>query len=296
MSVPRDPREIAVRVGIYIAFYFVGIVLLTPALVFIGNNLAGLTLPGFIAALAANALAMRIYERLPITRIGLQPDQAAAVNLGLGLAGGVSAACAVLGLPMAFGLARLVPTPGEDAGLWSFLFVFTLLAFGAAGEEILFRGYGFQLLLYRWGPYVVIPPLAVVFAALHHVNPNASALGLVNTAGFGIVLGYAFVRSRDLWLPIGLHFGWNMTLPLLGANVSGFRMKVTGYAVEWNAGPLWSGGEYGPEASILTSGILIALMLFLARAPVRRRISPLETEPYAIADAPPAPSSRPPRR
>jgi hypothetical protein len=78
-----------------------------------------------------------------------------------------------------------------------------------------------------------------------------------------------------LWLPIGLHFGWNFTLPLLGANVSGLTMKLSGYEMQWSASPLWSGGEYGPEGSILIPVALLALALFLWKAPIRRQESRL---------------------
>jgi hypothetical protein len=64
---------------------------------------------------------------------------------------------------------------------------------------------------------------------------------------------------------MGLHFGWNFTLPLFGVKVSGLRMKVTGYEMSWTAGSLWSGGVYGPEASVLTSVVLIGLFLLSAR-------------------------------
>jgi hypothetical protein len=43
---------------------------------------------------------------------------------------------------------------------------------------------------------------------------------------------------------------------------------MSGYAVRWNAPELWSGGAYGPEASVLTCGIIVALMAFLYKAPV----------------------------
>jgi membrane protease YdiL (CAAX protease family) len=88
-----------------------------------------------------------------------------------------------------------------------------MLLAGAAGEEILFRGYGFQMLIRTLGPAGAVLPVGVLFALLHAGNPHATWLGLTNTAGFGILFGYAFLRSRDLWLPIGLHFGWNLTLP-----------------------------------------------------------------------------------
>ena len=70
---------------------------------------------------------------------------------------------------------------------------------------------------------------------------------------WGILLGYAVWRTGALWLPIGLHFGWNVALPLLGSNLSGFTMGVTGYTLEWNVGVLWSGGGYGVEGSLLTT-------------------------------------------
>jgi hypothetical protein len=133
---------------------------------------------------------------------------------------------------------------------------------------MLFRGYAFQLLMRVLGRFATILPAAVLFAAMHGQNPNATMLGLINTAGFGIVLGYAVARSRDLWLAIGVHFGWNWTLPLFGVNLSGFTMGVSGFSMRWKAGDLWSGGSYGPEGSLLTCFVIVALMVYLVKAPV----------------------------
>jgi hypothetical protein len=144
------------------------------------------------------------------------------------------------------------------------------------GEEMLFRGYGFQLLVAKMGAFATILPISVIFALPHANNPGVTTLALINTVGFGIVLGFAFVRSGDLWLPIGLHFGWNWTLPLFGANLSGFTMGVTGFAMEWKVGDLWSGGAYGPEGSILACGIVVGLMYYLIKAPVIPRTPLLE--------------------
>jgi hypothetical protein len=81
-------------------------------------------------------------------------------------------------------------------------------------------------------------------------------------------------------LPTGLHFGWNVTLPLFGVNVSGLRMKVTGHDMVWTAGNLWSGGDYGPEASVLTTFVMVLLALYIWKAPVRRQSAPL-SDPQA---------------
>jgi membrane protease YdiL (CAAX protease family) len=177
----------------------------------------------------------------------------------------------------------------------SFAFLTVALLAGAAGEEMLFRGYGFQVLLRGLGDWSTILPVGIVFAALHAVNPHATWLGLANTAGFGILFGYAFVRSHDLWLPIGLHFGWNFTLPLFGVNVSGLTMRLTGFNLEWSAGALWSGGEYGPEASILTSAVLLLLCVYVWKAPIRRQPSALLDRPVGdvtcVPGQPVSPSS-----
>jgi hypothetical protein len=147
--------------------------------------------------------------------------------------------------------------------------------FGAVGEEMLFRGYGFQTLIAHMGPFATILPLGVLFGAAHANNENASLLGLVNTVAWGIVLGYAFLRSGDLWLPIGLHYGWNLVLPLFGTNLSGFTMGVTGYAMQWNIGDLWSGGAYGPEAGLPTLLALGAVIFFIEKAPLKPQVPPL---------------------
>ena len=164
-----------------------------------------------------------------------------------------------------------------------------MLFCGASGEELLFRGYGFQLLLRSLGPFATILPIGIVFAALHAFNPHASYLGIVNTAGFGILFGYAFLRSYDLWLPIGLHFGWNVTLPLFGVNVSGLKIGVTGYALEWTSGVLWSGGDYGPEGSILTSAVMAVLFAYVWKAPVARQVSALLGPPAGEVPCVPGP-------
>ena len=130
-----------------------------------------------------------------------------------------------------------------------------------------------------FGDWAAIIPGALAFGLLHLLNPNASWLGAINTIGFGVVFGYAFSRSRDLWLPIGLHFGWNLTLPLFGATLSGLRINVTGYEMSWTAGKLWSGGDYGPEAGLWTSVVVLLMFAAVRKGPVRRQAAPIAGPP-----------------
>jgi membrane protease YdiL (CAAX protease family) len=93
----------------------------------------------------------------------------------------------------------------------------------------------------------------------------------MNTMLWGILFGYAFLRSGDLWLPIGLHFGWNWVLPLLGVNLSGFTMVTTGYTLHWRTDVLWSGGSYGPEGGLLCTIVVAALVWYIHRVPIQRQ-------------------------
>jgi membrane protease YdiL (CAAX protease family) len=268
MTPNADPLRLALEVGLYVFFFLLSLWLfvLSGIAALVGAWMAS-ALGTCAAAVVANVLTLQIYEGRRLPDIGCRWSSASAHNLAWGLAGGVAGALAVLAIPLAMGAASL--QPGSEGHWRTLLFVAVMLAFGAAGEELLFRGYGFQVLLRSIGPYATILPVGVMFGWMHASNPNASRLGLVNTAGFGVLFGYAFLRSRDLWLPFGLHYGWNLTLPLFGASVSGIKMGVLGYEFRWSARPLWSGGEYGPEASILTSGVLMALFAFLWKAPIR---------------------------
>jgi membrane protease YdiL (CAAX protease family) len=288
MPKSRDRVRLATEVAVYVVLAWVGMSILGWALIPTAGRLMGVTATVFGSALVVNILTLSIYEHRGLADIGLGLTKASARNLVLGLAGGVGAACLTLAPPLAVGAARIASAPEASTEPGQLLFVSFCLLFGAAGEEILFRGLAFQLLIGSVGTWATIIPVATLFAAVHAGNPGATWVGLVNTAGFGILFGYAFLRSRDLWLPIGLHFGWNFTLPLFGVPVSGLTIRVTGYEMKWSAGDLWSGGSYGPEASILASAAMVALAAYVWKAPVCRQPSPL-IDPPEIAPCEPVP-------
>lgn len=264
---------VALRVGVFVFLALAGEVLF--GWVFLGllepRRMISAALTGFSAAVVANALAMRIWEQRTLLDAGLAWNAASVRNLLLGMTGGAGAALLVLGGAILEGAAELSKT-GQPLEWGVLIFVPVMLLLGAIGEELLFHGYAFQVLLGELGAFATILPMSVLFACLHLWNPNVSTLGLLNTGLWGFVLGYAFWRSGDLWLPIGLHFGWNWVLPLFGANLSGFTMNLTGYELRWRVGPLWSGGAYGPEGGLVTTLAVGGLFVWLMwKAPVKRQ-------------------------
>ena len=275
--------------------------ILTDAVVeFFGGRMMGLTLGALLSAAVASALAMAIFESRKLTDLGLAFRDGSRRNLITGVALGIGAAALVILLPVAFGQAHFQRVPNADLSWRAALFMPALLFCGAMGEEIVFRGFIMQYLARGWGIWAAIVGTGTVFGLLHGDNPGAGWLSDLNTVLFGILFGVAVLRTHELWLPIGLHFGWNVTLPFLGTALSGLTIRVTGYEWKWNTGDLWhgslywSGGLYGPEASILTTAIIGVLLLTLWKLPLGKEWAWLLDAPLdaplseSRADAPPA--------
>ncbi len=208
------------------------------------------------------------FERGRLSDLGLAWCPSSAGEFFSGLALGAGGALAILAGPLVLGLARFIPAPAADHvehRAAALAFVGITLLFGAMGEEMLFHGYAFQLLVRSMGAFATILPAGVLFGLAHAGNQNSTAMGIGNTMLWGVLLGFAFARTRALWLSIGLHFGWNVTLPLFGVNLSGFTMGLTGYALKWRVGAWWSGGDYGPEGGLAATVVAVGIFLPLPR-------------------------------
>ena len=265
-----DPLRPILGAGVCWLLYRVFLFLLVPIVQFFGGEMMAVTVPQLLAAGLAAAIAMAIFESRPLQETGLGWQKGWLRNLLTGTALAAGGACVVVMAALLLGMASFRGVANSDISFGAALFTPVLLFCGAAGEEIAFRGFTLQYLVRGYGAWVVVPGMGILFGLLHADNPGATALGVANTVGFGILFGFAVLRTHDLWLAIGLHFGWNVALPFLGVGLSGLTIRVTGYELSWKAGELWSGGRYGPEASILTTGVLVLLTVAVWRIPVKK--------------------------
>jgi membrane protease YdiL (CAAX protease family) len=143
--------------------------------------------------------------------------------------------------------------------------ILLLLLAGALLEEVMFRGYPFQRLIEAVGPVWAVTVASALFAAAHLGNPNAGGVlswAFFNTIAIGVVLAVAYLRTRTLWFPFGIHFGWNFALGFVfGLPVSGmsdFSIIVHGTI----RGPRWlTGGAYGLENSGAAAFLLMLSLL-----------------------------------
>jgi hypothetical protein len=123
-------------------------------------------------------------------------------------------------------------------------------------EEAVFRGgliTGLLMLLPK-RPVVAVAVSALMFGLSHAANPGASPISVLGLTLGGAVYALAFLGSRAIWLPLGVHFAWNVVQgPVLGFPVSG--LPGSGVFRVLDHGPAWlTGGGYGPEAGLI--GIL----------------------------------------
>jgi hypothetical protein len=284
--VKRDPLRPLIGAGTCFLLYRILTYILVPIGEFTGGQMIALTVPPLVAAAISSALAMAIFESRKVGDTGLAWVDGSLRNLLTGIALGIAAAALAILPAVALGMAHFRYSANADVSWRGALFTPMLLFSGALGEEIAFRGFTLQYLMRGYGRWAAILGIAALFGVLHAGNPGATTMSTINTAGFGAVFGMAVLRSRDLWLPVGIHFAWNTALPFLGVGLSGITIKVTGYELIWRAGDLWSGGLYGPEASVITSMVIVLLFVAVAKVPAVKGTAYMvqESEPVVVSE------------
>jgi membrane protease YdiL (CAAX protease family) len=142
-----------------------------------------------------------------------------------------------------------------------------LLSFILVGwtEELLSRGYHLQTITSGTNLFWGVVLSSAVFSFLHVGNTGANWASVAGIFFAGVYLAYGYIRTRQLWLPIGLHIGWNFFEGVgFGFPVSGLDIypltRITVHGPE-----IWTGGAFGPEAGliVLPSLILGALLIYL---------------------------------
>ncbi len=184
-------------------------------------------------------------------------------GLGAGLALGVALISCVMGVLWISGSYR-----PAGWGTWAPLAGALLSALaGAVSEEVFFRGFLFRLVAGLGGKWTALALSSAIFGFAHYNNAGAGVWSSVAIAiEAGVLLGAAYAASGSLWLPIGIHAGWNFAEgPVFGTAVSGYP-EYAGLVRGSLHGPdLLTGGTFGPEASIVTPIVCLALAAIYLR-------------------------------
>ena len=215
------------------------------------------------AALASRLVTVHTL-RAPVRRLGFAGPRSVGAEIIIGFTLGAVPALLVAGV--------FVLTGGSvERFAWSSTGVVQVVGYGlllfvavALFEEWTFRQYLLEMLGPRVGPVWAVIISAALFAAAHLTNSGAlSGTSVLSVFGAGIGLGMSYVVTRSLWIPVAWHVAWNFTYgSVLGFSVSGEGVasifRVVGIGSDW-----WTGGEFGPEASVLcVASVCLAVMGF----------------------------------
>jgi len=161
------------------------------------------------------------------------------------------------------------PIFGVITNVLVFLIIFIFVGWN---EELLSRGYHLQTLEsglnLTWG--VILS--STVFGLLHLGNPNATWVSAAGIFFAGLFLAYGYIRTKQLWLSIGLHIGWNLFEGVVfGFPVSGLNIYPL-MQIQVHGPELWTGGAFGPEAGLIVlPGLLIgAILIYVYTSWLRR--------------------------
>ena len=218
------------------------------------------------AALGAGYLCAWFIEGLPWRSLGLTLHAGWLRDLVIGCVVGFISLAIAVGIAAAGNGLKFSINDASLLAMGRSLLVCVIWLFVAAlAEEAIFRGYPLQTFTRAQHIWFGVVSTSVAFGAVHLSNPNVIGLGFVNTVLAGVWFAVGYLRTRSLWLPLGLHWAWNWALgwffgvPVSGSPlVSGTLLKAT------DIGPAWlTGGDYGIEGGIAGTVAIIASTVFL---------------------------------
>ena len=218
-------------------------------------------------------LLVLLAYKVVISRIGAHPhddyqDTKGLRHFSLGLGAGLIVFSLAVGIAALIGVYRITGK-GDFSDFLPALVGSAI--FAAISEELVFRG-----ILFRWieefgGSWLALILTSAFFGASHLYNPNASLIAAVGIAfEAGVMLGAAYMLTRSLWMPMGIHAAWNFAqgeiydIPVSGSKVHGiFIARLSG-------NPLLTGNGFGLEASLIAIGVASLFGIWLLWQAIRQ--------------------------
>lgn len=239
---------------------------------------------GAVAVVVAAWVAVRLFDRRRLRSLGFAlpralPDLVIGLALGSAL---IAIALTALWLP---GWVERVPVGTFS---WRMLAIMgAAILFNSVIQEVLVRGYALQTIESGFGVTPALIASSALFVLLHAgAIAEGGILPAVNLFAAGWLLGLAYTTSRNLWLPIGLHFAWNFLQgPVLGIAVTGEALDGGWEVVRLEGPTIFTGGAFGLEAGLAAT--LVTLLGIAALIAVARARGPRVTPPGSGPSAAP---------
>ena len=272
---PNEPRlRASWRLLLHLLFFFVlTFIVYTPALL-LGLDIEAIdSIPAqvlsFIVYTGSIYIARRWLDKRSFESLGLKLNSLALIDILAGI--GIS----VIQMGFIYVAMLSLNWLNFEGFAWQFdpistviastLTLFIVFIFVGWNEELLSRGYHLQTMSSGLNLFWGVILSSAVFGFLHLGNPNATWVSAAGIFFAGIFLAYGYIRTKQLWLPIGLHIGWNFSEGVVfGFPVSGLDLYAL-TRIEVTGPELWTGGAFGPEAGLIVLPALIlgAALIYL---------------------------------
>ena len=234
---------------------------------------------GLVAAILSVWLAGRFLDKRPFADFGFHLGAEWWLDLVFGMVLGAVLMSTIFSVELGLGWVEVVSVFETFGANGSFLpsVLMPIMLYLCVGiyEETVFRGYqlsngaeglNYPVLGPRGAVLVAWVLSSIFFGLLHANNPNATFVSTLNIVLAGLMLGFGYVISGELAIPIGLHITWNFFQgTVYGFPVSGFGPFGATFLATRQTGPdLWTGGPFGPEAGLLAPFVMLLGILLIA--------------------------------
>ncbi len=216
-----------------------------------------------LTVLVGTWLCRHFVDKRDWASFGLRLDRQGMIDIGLGLLLGAALMTGIFLVELVMGWITVSGFAWQTRPLnelirslfWRIVVQMTVVA---VTEEVVMRGYLLPTLEEGLGLPWAVAITSSVFGVIHLINPTAHGwanyvIPFTLTLA-GVMFALAYLIRRTLWLPIALHFAWNVfeyeIFALTGAAPESARFLVTDIT-----GPqLWVGlpnSAFGPEVGLL---------------------------------------------
>jgi membrane protease YdiL (CAAX protease family) len=202
----------------------------------------------------------------PVTQQGLTLRSGWLGEAGLGIAIGWAIAVACILPTVVFGglalhLSFSVASFGWLAADAAFFALATLVV------QLVFRGYPFQRAIGAIGELPAVLMISVLYGILHAWLPGAGHASMAVAIALSLLLSMAYLRTRAIWLPWGLQFGWVASRALLfGLPINGIGSHSPIIQGDSLGPAALTGADFGLDGSWFAFAVILLAMPFVYRA------------------------------
>lgn len=215
----------------------------------------------FVVVTSAIYLTRRFADKRSFASLGLNINKQAGLDIIVGMAFAFVLMFLIYLIDYSFGWLKF------ESFAWqvdspSTVIVYTLrylvvYIFVGWNEELVYRGYILQTLTSGLNLIWALLITSLYFGIEHLSNPNGNWMAVAGIFFIGLFVAYGYLRTSQLWLPIGIHIGWNFfENAVFGFPVSGFDRPGL-FRITVSGPDLWTGGAFGPEAGLIILPICI---------------------------------------